>query len=233
MGSILKDQKRDMVFNLCQYGMDQVWKWGYQVGGSSWRTGGDLGFGLNGLFEVALKNAGYAAYSKPGAWNDPDYIQIGYVGSAFEGGLPVHTNLSPNEQYAFMSMWCLLAAPLVYSGDLNKLDKFTLNVLCNPEVIAIDQDPLGKAARAISKTEESFILIKDMEDGSKAAGLCNSGEIPQRITLKWADAGLKGKKVIRDLWKQKNRGIYHDEFSVIVPRHSVVMVKISSVRSRK
>jgi alpha-galactosidase len=227
MGAELKKQNRDMVFNLCQYGMGQVWKWGAEVGGNSWRTGDDLGFGLNRLFEVALKNAGYAAYAKPGAWNDPDYIQIGYVGSAFEGGLPVHTNLSPNEQYAFVSMWCLLAAPLVYSGDLSKLDKFTLNVLCNPEVIAIDQDPLGKSARAISKTEENFILLKDLEDGSKAAGLCNSSEIPQKLTLRWDDAGLKGKQMVRNLWKQKNIGVYDHEFSMVVPRHGVVMVKIS------
>jgi len=232
MGSILKDQKRDIVFNLCQYGMDKVWKWGDDVWGNSWRTGDDLGVGLNALFEVALKNAGYSAYAKPGSWNDPDYIQIGYVGNANGMGLPVHTNLSPNEQYAFMSMWCLLASPLVYSGDLDKLDKFTLNILCNPEVIAIDQDPLGNAATAISRTEESFILIKELEDGSEAAGLCNSGEIPQRITLKWAEAGLKGKKVIRDLWKQKNIGVYNNKFSVIVPRHGVVMIKISNNESK-
>ena len=135
MGSILKKQKRDIVLNLCQYGMGEVWKWGFESGGSSWRTGGDLGFGLNGLFNVALKNASYAAYSKPAAWNDPDYIQIGYVGNAFEGGLPIRTSLSPNEQYVFMSMWCLLAAPLVYSAYLSKLNKFTLNILCNTEVI--------------------------------------------------------------------------------------------------
>ena len=230
MGAILKEQKRDMVFNLCQYGNDQVWKWGFEVGGSSWRTGGDLGFGLNGLFDVAFKNAGYAAYAKPGAWNDPDYIQIGYVGSAFGGGLPVHTNLTPNEQYAFMSMWSLLAAPLVYSADLSKLDKFTLNILCNPEVIEIDQDPLGEAAKAIRKTEESFILIKNLEDGSKAVGLCNNGEIPINMTLNWPEANIKGKQVIRDLWKQKNIGIYQGKYSVMVPRHGVVMVKISSVK---
>jgi alpha-galactosidase len=230
MGAILKEQKRDMVFNLCQYGNDQVWKWGFEVGGSSWRTGGDLGFGLNGLFDVAFKNAGYAAYAKPGAWNDPDYIQIGYVGSAFNGGLPVHTNLSPNEQYAFMSMWSLLAAPLVYSADLGKLDKFTLNILCNPEVIAIDQDPIGESAKAIRKTEESFILIKNLEDGSKAVGLCNNGEIPINMTLNWPEANIKGKQVIRDLWKQKNIGIYQGKYSVTVPRHGVVMVKISNAK---
>lgn len=227
MGDILKEQKRDIVLNLCQYGMDDVWKWGFDVGGSSWRTGGDLGFGLNGLFNVAFKNTRYSAYSKPGAWNDPDYLQIGYVGNAFEGGLPVHTNLTPNEQYAFMSMWCLLAAPLVYSGELNKLDEFSLNVLCNAEVIEIDQDPLGKGATAIRKTEESFILIKHLEDGSKAAGLCNSGEVPLNMTITWSEAGLTGKQMIRNPWTQKNIGVYQNKFSVTVPRHSVMLVKIN------
>ena len=230
MGTELKKQSRDMVFNLCQYGMGDVWQWGARVGGNSWRTGDDLGFGLNRLFEVALKNAGYAAYAKPGEWNDPDYLQIGYVGSAFEGGLPVHTTLSPNEQYAFMSMWSLLAAPLVYSGDLAKLDKFTLNVLCNPEVIAVDQDPLGKSARAIAKTEETFILVKDLADGSKAVGLCNSSEITQKIILKWTGAGLKGRQMIRHLWRQKDIGVYNNEFSAAVPRHGVLMIKLSGVK---
>lgn len=230
MGSLLKEQKRDIELNLCQYGFGQVWKWGSEVGGSSWRTGDDLGFGLSALFNVALKNAGYSPYSKPGSWNDPDYIQIGYVGSAYEGGLPVHTNLYPNEQYAFMSMWCLLAAPLVYSADLGKLDKFTLNILCNPEVIDIDQDPMGKGARELANTEESFILIKDMKDGSKAAGLCNSGELPLKMTLKWDEAGIKGKQMLRDPWKQKNIGIYQHEYSAIVPRHSVVLLKLRSIK---
>jgi len=221
MSSQLQQQKRDIVFNLCQYGMNSVWKWGADVGGNSWRTGGDLGYHLNQLFEIALRNAGYGDYNKPGTWNDPDYIQIGYMGNT-------PTKLYPNEQYAFMSLWCLLAAPLVYSGNLNKMDNFTLNILCNPEVIAIDQDPLGKCAKVVQRNDDSFIMVKELEDGSKAVGLCNESELPLKITLKLADAGLSGKQLIRDLWRQKNLGLYRDKFSIIVPRHGVELIRISN-----
>ncbi|HEY6083369.1 MAG TPA: NPCBM/NEW2 domain-containing protein [Chitinophagaceae bacterium] len=228
MGNLLKEQKRDIIFNLCQYGRSEVWKWGAEVGGQSWRTGGDLGFGLDRIFDVALKNAEYGAYSKPGAWNDPDYIQIGYVGNANGGGLPALSRLTPTEQYSFMSLWCLLAAPLIYSGDLTRLDAFTLNVLCNPEVIDVDQDPLGKSAEVIRKTGDSFLMIKELEDGSKAVGLCNSGETPVKVTLKWSDAGIHGKQVVRDLWRQRDLGYFQDEFKAIVPRHGVVLIRISN-----
>jgi alpha-galactosidase len=224
MGSILQQQNRDIVFNLCQYGMNQVWKWGEEVGGNSWRTGGDLGYRLNKLFEIAVKNTEYGAFVKPGAWSDPDYIQVGYLGNA-------PTKLTPNEQYSFMSLWCLLAAPLVYSGSLNKMDDFTLSILCNPEVSEVDQDALGRVAKVFPKSDESFLMVKEMEDGSKAIGLCNSGEIPVSVTIEFSAIGLTGKQVIRDVWRQKNLGTFRNKFTTTVPRHGVVLVRIKKSRN--
>jgi len=233
MGALLKSQKRDIVFNLCQYGKDKVWTWGAQAGGNSWRTAGDLGFGLNHIFDVALKDATHGEWSKPGAWNDPDYIQIGYVGSARGEGLPELTRMPPAEQYSFMSLWCLLSAPLFYSGDLTKLNAFTLNILCNPEVIAVDQDPLGKCARVIMQTENTFIMIKDMQDGSKVVGLCNKGDRPDRMTVTWVQAGITGvNKTVRDLWQEKNLGVFQKEFTAPVPPLGVVLVRISKTRKQ-
>ena len=192
MGGLLQRQPRDIVFNLCQYGMGDVWKWGAEVGGNSWRTGGDLGFELNRIFEVALKNCGLRDYNRPGGWNDPDYIQIGWIG-AQRGGrfeLPHPCPLTPNEQYSFMSLWCLMACPLFYSGDMSRLDDFTLRILCNPELIDINQDSLGQCARVLARTREGFVLVKDLDDGGKAVGLCNQARVPRRMTVAWADAGL-------------------------------------------
>jgi alpha-galactosidase len=226
MGDLLRQQPRDMVFNLCQYGMGNVWEWGGDVGGHCWRTAGDLGFELNRIFEVALKNAEHRAYSRPGRWNDPDYIQIGHIGNANGMGQPAPCPLTPNEQYAFMSLWCLMAAPLIYSGDMNHLDEFTLSVLCNPEVIEIDQDPLGECARTIPLGDETFAMVKKLVDGTRAVGLFNRGEMPTTVQVTWADIGVKGRRPVRDLWRQKDLGRFSGAFSATVPRHGGVLVRI-------
>lgn len=226
MGDLLKQQQRDILLNLCQYGMGNVWEWGAEVGAQSWRTSGDLGFELNNIFNVALKNAEHRAWSKPGSWNDPDYIQIGYIGNAGSGGLPVPCPLTPTEQYSFMSLWCLMASPIFYSGDMTKLDEFTLNVLCNPEVIEVNQDPLGQCARVIELDESTFLMVKDLADGAKAVGLGNRGELETTVTARWADLGIKGKPRVRDLWRHKDLGRFAQEFQANVPRHGVVLVRV-------
>ena len=227
MGDLLKQQKRDIVLNLCQYGMGDVWKWGAEVGGHSWRTGGDLGFELHRIFQIALRNCEIGQFNKPGEWNDPDYIQIGYIGSAHGMGHPRPCGLTPNEQYSFMSLWCLMASPLFYSGDMTKLDEFALNVLCNPEAIEVNQDPLGKCARVACKTNDTFVLVKEMEDGSKAVGLCNQGEFETEVVANWTDIGVSGKQRVRDLWRQKDLGEFTDRFSANVPRHGVALVRMA------
>jgi len=224
MGGLLQQQPRDIVFNLCQYGMDNVWEWGLEVGGHCWRSAGDLGAELNNFFAVALRNAEHRAYSKPGSWNDPDYIQIGRIGDG-RGGTR-QCGLTPNEQYAFMSLWCLMAAPLFYSGEMGQLDEFTLNVLCNPEVIAVDQDPLGQCARVIPLDDETFVMVKDLEDGSKAVGLFNRGEMPTAVSAKWADLGIRGRKKVRDLWREKELGRFNGEFTASLGRHAGTLVQI-------
>jgi len=226
MGGILQKLPRDIVFNICQYGMGEVWTWGAEVGGHCWRTAGDLGAELNRIFAVALKNAEHREWSRPGAWNDPDYIQIGWIGDARTTGEPKPCPFTPTEQYSFMSLWCLSAAPLFYSGDMSRLDAFTLNVLCNPEVIEVDQDPLGECARVVRLTPETFLMVKNMEDGTKAVGLCNRGEIPARVVAKWSDLGVSGPQIVRDLWRQRDLGTFDAEFKTVVPRHGVVLVRL-------
>ncbi len=230
MGDILKQQKRDIVFNLCQYGMGDVWKWGAEVGGHCWRTAGDLGFELDRVFDVALKNSEHRQFSRPGSWNDPDYIQIGYIGDARTGGLPTPCPMTPNGQYSYMSLWCLMASPLFYSGDMSRLDEFTLNVLCNPEVIEVNQDPLGKCADVVRLNEDSFAMIKELEDGSKAIGLFNQGETPATVAANWSQLGLNGKQLLRDLWRQKDLGELEGSLSTALPRHGVLFVRVQTRR---
>jgi len=231
MGAILTKQPRDIVFNLCQYGMADVWTWGAEVGGHSWRTTGDLGLEkdtrLPGFYSIGFKNAEHAEYAGPGRWNDPDYILIGFVGNAHSiTDPPKPTSLTRHEQYSYMSMWALMAAPLFYSGDITRLDPFTLNVLNNAEVIAVDQDALGRQARVVRKTDDEFVLAKPMEDGSIAVGLFNLSEARRPITVTADELGILGRQRVRDLWRWKNVGTIADGYTASVGRHGVMLVRM-------
>jgi alpha-galactosidase len=208
--------------------MGEVWKWGGQVGGNCWRTTGDLGL-MSGFYEVGLSNARHYKYAKPGQWNDPDYILIGWVGSAQKMGEGEKTGLTPNQQYSYMSMWSLMSAPLIFSGDMTKLDDFTVNVLCNSEVIEVNQDRLGKQAPIIEKTDEYFIMLKDLHDGSKALGVFNTSEVELDLETTWAKLGIEGKWKVRDLWRQKDVGVLAKRFATTIPRHGVTFVRLSPV----
>jgi alpha-galactosidase len=116
---------------------------------------------------------------------------------------------------------------LLIGCDLSKLDAFTLNLLTNDEVIAIDQDPLGKQGRLITTKDSAQIWVKELEDGSKAVAIFNLTNDFKKTTVKWEDIGLKGSLNVRDVWKQKNLGLKKDEFGELVPPHGVVVVKVS------
>jgi alpha-galactosidase len=235
MGTILKSLDQDVVFNLCQYGKADVWKWGRQIGGNSWRTTDDVGVAPNsilpGFYFVGFANATLDSSAGPGGWNDPDYILIGTVGDANNIEQPAKpTDLTPDEQYSYMSMWSLMASPLFFSGDMTKLDAFTLNILCNSEVIDIDQDPLGKQGLIVHKSAQELILAKQLEDGSLAVGLFNLTEEPSSISVNWKDLARTGRQTVRDLWRQKDIGIYDNSFESRVQPHGVVMVRFINVK---
>ena len=231
MGGILPKMDRDIVFNLCQYGMGDVWNWGGDVGGHAWRTTGDLGLEkdsrLPGFYSIGLKNAGHPEAARPGRWNDPDYILVGSVGDAHHNDAPpTPTKLTPDEQYSYMSMWSLMASPLIFSGDMNYLDEFTLNVLCNSEVIDVDQDPLGKQGRIVRHTDSEFVIAKALDDGSLAVGLFNIGEKAAQLSVTWAELGLTGTRQVRDVWRQKDIGPSSDKLTGTVSRHGVTLVRL-------
>jgi alpha-galactosidase len=130
-----------------------------------------------------------------------------------------------------MSAWCLMSVPLLLGNDLTRLDEFTLSLLTNDEVIAVNQDPLGKQATLISRNEDIGVMAKDMKDGSKAAGLFNlSDNGTQQVVMKWSDLGISGRYIVRDLWRQKDLGTFENEFSAQVNQHGVVMVSLRKAK---
>jgi len=230
MKAALDKQDRDFIYNLCQYGMGNVWEWGAEVGGHCWRTTGDLGIATslyNNVITYGFLHDGKEQWAGPGHWNDPDYLLIGWIG--WKGALRP-TPLTPNEQYTHVSLWCLLAAPLIFSGDMTKLDEFTLSLLTNDEVIEIDQDPLGRQANRVARDGDGQVWAKDMEDGSKAVGLFNVGEIETTVRVRWSDLGIKGRQRVRDLWRQKDLGTFENRFETKVPRHGTVLIRLFPVK---
>ncbi|TCC87122.1 putative Ig domain-containing protein [Pedobacter hiemivivus] len=192
---------------------------------NAWRTGGDIKDNWKSLKSRIFTQDKWAKYARPGHWNDPDMMIVGVVGWNAPEKWP--SKLTPDEQYTHMTAWCLMSVPLLLGNDISKLDDFTLGLLTNDEVNAVNQDPLGKQATVIINEGDIGVMAKDMEDGSKAAGLFNLADNGvQKMVLKWSDLGIKGKYVVRDLWRQKDLGTFDQEFSTDVAQHGVVMVQL-------
>ncbi|HHY83908.1 MAG TPA: alpha-galactosidase [Verrucomicrobia bacterium] len=226
MHEALMQQPRDIIFSLCQYGMGNVWEWGAEVGGNSWRTTQDINDSWSSMSGIGFSQAGKERYAGPGHFNDPDMLVVGRLG----WGRLRPTKLTPNEQYTHISLWCLLAAPLLIGCDMTQLDEFTLNLLTNDEVLEVNQDPLGRQASRVSQDGQLEVWAKDMEDGSKAVGLFNRGTQEKVVVAKWSDLGLTGEQTVRDLWRQKDLGTFNGQFEATVGRHGVVLVKIAPMR---
>lgn len=213
---------RDIVFSLCQYGMGKVWEWGAQAGGNLWRTTEDIEDTWKSMSQIGFSQVENAQFAGPGHWNDTDMLVVGWVG----WGPNLHpTRLTPDEQYTHISLWCLLSAPLLIGCDLERLDPFTLNLLCNDEVLALDQDPLGRPAVPRCKDSSIQVWVKELADGHRALGIFNQGEETATYTLDFAKAGLPSSVRLRDLWRQRDLGRVQHRHTMKIPGHGVVLLK--------
>ena len=231
MGKYLRAQRRDIVYSLCQYGMADVWNWGGSVSGNCWRTTGDIIDTWRSMSGIGFKQDKAAPWARPGNWNDPDMLIVGQVG----WGNLQPTRLTEDEQYTHISLWCLLSAPLLIGCDMEKLDDFTLNLLGNDEVIAVDQDALGRSATCVwTNSANVRLYAKPLEDGGRAAGFFNLGAKP--VTLEFHDfaaAGVSGRQQPRDLWRQQDLPIVNpasDTLSLTIPAHGVALYKFSAAK---
>lgn len=221
MRKYIRKAPRDIHYSLCQYGMGDVWKWGHEVDGNSWRTTGDITDSWESLSGIGFSQDSCSPYAAPGRWNDPDMLVVGWVG----WGPSLHyTRLSPNEQYTHISLWSLLAAPLLLGCDLTQLDPFTMNLLTNDEVLAINQDPLGKQARRVFNDPTFQIWVRELADSSRALGLFNMTEEPLPVDVRLDQLGLTGVWMMRDVWPQKDLGWVRSHFEMKVPPHGSRLV---------
>ena len=223
MQEYLRQQPRDICYSLCQYGLAEVWKWGTLVGANLWRTTGDITDTWESVTRIGFNlQRNLAPHAGPGHWNDPDMLVVGKVG--WGKGLR-DSRLTADEQYSHVSLWSLLSAPLLIGCDLSSLDRFTLNLLCNNEIIAVNQDPLGKQADCLWDSDGIQVWGKELSDGSYAAGIFNHSD--KVLSVDVADAlmkaGWKSVAACRDLWRQKDCPA-----SVDLPVHGVVMLKFNA-----
>lgn len=238
MAKALRSSGRDIVFSYSN-SMPIEWIEDQSKMLNCWRTTGDINDSWQSMATKAFyipipkgeidpkgpPSDKWAPYAGPGRWNDPDMMVLGVVNF---GGKQHPTRLTPDEQYLHMTQWCMAAAPLLLGCDLDKLDEFTLSLITNDEVLAINQDILGKHATVASNDSNRLLVyVKPLEDGSKAVALYNIGRTPAKITANWADLKLSGKQKVRDLWRQKDLGVFTDKFEAQVNQHGVVLVKIS------
>jgi alpha-galactosidase len=215
MHEALKKTGRPIVLSLCQYGWNNVWEWGDSVGGNLWRTTGDIDDNYDTMAKIGFGQAGHEKYAGPGHWNDPDMLEVG------NGGM------SEDEYRTHLGLWAILAAPLIAGNDLTRMTPFTVDMLTNREVLAIDQDPLGKQGYPIIQEGPFEVWIKPMADRSFAVGLFNRSKEEDKMNVKFADLGISGAASVRDVWLRKDLGVFHETFSAYVPKHGVVMLRIS------
>ncbi|HEV8369806.1 MAG TPA: glycoside hydrolase family 27 protein [Pyrinomonadaceae bacterium] len=214
MGDALLKTGRPIVYSLCQYGRLDVWKWGADVGGNLWRTTGDIRDTWDSMTNIGFRQNELAPFAKPGHWNDPDMLEIG------NGGM------TDTEYRTHMSLWAVLAAPLLAGNDLRNMTPATLEILTNKEVIAINQDKLGQQGKQVWKAGDQEIWTRPLSGGDTAVAIFNRGKDEAKVTLKWTDLQLAKKKVARDLWLHQDVAAAGPEYVATVPGHGVALLRV-------
>jgi alpha-galactosidase len=197
----------------------------YKTIANAWRTTGDIRDNWQSMSGIGFQQSRWVPNSSQGHFNDPDMLVVGTVG----WGPKLHpSQLTPDEQYTHITLWCLLNAPMLIGCDLTKLDDFTYGLLSNDEVIAVDQDFNGHQADRISKQGDQEVWAKPLSDGTWAVGLFNRGTASATVTVKLDDLKMSGPQAVRDLWRQKSLADAGGEFSIQVAPHGAELVKIGS-----
>jgi len=214
MHDALARSGRRIVFSLCQYGFERVWRWGASVGGNLWRTTDDISDSYDRMSVIGFAQDGLEPYAGPGHWNDPDMLEVG------NGGM------NHDEYITHMSLWVLLAAPLLAGNDLSKMTPETLSILTNHEVIGVDQDAKGVQGRRAAQEGPLEVWAKPLSDGGVAVGLFNRGEAVNPVTVTLKDIGLSGSRKVRDLWNHKDLGSFSGSFTQQVPKHGAALIEV-------
>jgi len=215
MGDALKATGRPILYSLCQYGVDQPWKWGPGVGAQMWRTTDDIDDTYGRMIAIGFSQAGLSKYAGPGRWNDPDMLEVG------------NGKMTTDEYKTHMSLWVILAAPLLAGNDLSKMTDIDKSILMNKDAIAIDQDPLGKQGDRLYQSADLDVWTKPLSNGRVAVGLFNRSWGERDVSVDLAEIGYNNGANLHDVWSQKDLGRRSDVFTATVPRHGVALLIVS------
>src|SRR5437667_12828116 len=210
----LAESGRPIVFSICNWGVKAPWRWGPKTG-NLWRTTGDINDTYDRMTLIGFGQNGLEKFAGPGHWNDPDMLEVG------NGGM------NRDEYRTHMALWALLAAPLLAGNDLRSMTAETKEMLTNRDVLAVDQDSKGVQGHRIWEEGPLEIWAKPLADQSQAVGLFKRSEAPPKMALEIKAIGLNGPATVRDLWQHKDIGTVRDSYTVEVPKHGVVLVKVS------
>ncbi|MFH0518479.1 NPCBM/NEW2 domain-containing protein [Streptomyces sp. M41] len=219
MRDALKATGRPMVYSICEWGENKPWTWAGGLG-HLWRTTGDISDNWNSMSSIMKANLELAPYAHPGGWNDPDMLEVG------NGGM------TDTEYRTHFSMWSVMAAPLLIGVDLRTAPESAFDILTNREVIAVDQDPLGKQGEVVSSEGGRWVVSKEMADGSRAVALFNEGSRAQRIETTAKAVGLPQARgyTMRDLWKHSDTNTA-GTIAATVPAHGTLLVRVHADRN--
>ncbi len=214
MRDALRGTGRPIFYSLCQYGEDAVWRWGTDVGGNLWRTTGDISDNYARMAEIGFAQAGLARFAAHGHWNDPDMLEVGNGGMSLE------------EYRTHMSLWAILAAPLLAGNDLTTMTPETTALLTNREVIAVDQDKLGEQGDRVRTEGPIEIWARPLSDNSKAVGVFNRLGVPLSATVNFRELGFQSTVSVQDIWNARDLGPMRNSYTVTVPPHGVVLLRV-------
>jgi alpha-galactosidase len=217
MGKALKATGRPIVYSFCQYGWDAVWEWAPSYGGNLWRTTGDISPHWDRVYAILEQQAGLEGYAGPGHWNDPDMLEVG------------NGKLSMDENRAHFSMWAMLASPLLAGNDLPNMKPEIKAILTNREVIALDQDSLGRQAARIYSEGEVEVWTKPLSGGALAIAVLNAGDnrySTHPFHLDLAKLGLHGSQQAKDLWTGKDVELT-ENMPLQIAGHDVFLVRVA------
>jgi alpha-galactosidase len=218
MDKALKATGRPIVYSLCEYGWDAVWEWAPSVGGNLWRTAGDVNSTWVSIYSIINSQAGLAPFAGPGHWNDPDMLEVG------------NGKLTPAENRTHFSMWAMLAAPLLAGNDLPNMTPEIKTILTNRDVIAVDQDKLGRQGTRIYSEGETDVWLRHLANGAVAIAVLNAGaerSLNHPFYLDLSKLGLHGTQNGKDLWTGKEIELKDREPIALAP-HDILLVRIDS-----